>query len=240
MSVPECATERRHPTELRLVALCAPRRMVAGLLPPPGIPAGGLQVALCVAADPHVVPGRWDGERPDPGNRRRVADRRAPRVHVVEAPSRTATRDPWFRVGRISKLGIGNEPRQVRDTGHQGVLHPKRAGHGSLAIVVLAWIRIRPIGPCGRGNRTSSRRLPTLSLSHGLAGAVPAASFPLGKPASLLAPTTGLSHARNGEIAGRPCSLLPPGGPVLHAPRRGDPMTDRHDMAGSRRDTLAR
>src|SRR5205823_2993741 len=70
----ERVAERDHASVLGFVADLAPPRVVAVLLAPPRVPAGGLDVAALVGADPHVRPRRRNGQRPDPLQRGFVED----------------------------------------------------------------------------------------------------------------------------------------------------------------------
>nr|GFB47739.1 hypothetical protein [Tanacetum cinerariifolium] len=74
--------EGNHPRVFVLVADLAPARMVAILLAPTCIAAGGLQVALAVSADPHVGVGRRDHQRIDALDLVLVADTLAVGVEI--------------------------------------------------------------------------------------------------------------------------------------------------------------
>jgi hypothetical protein len=86
--------ELDHVLELLQVALAAPFVVVAVLLAPGGVGAGGLQVAERVGADPHVLPGRRDAERADPGEHVGVGHPAAVAVAVLEALPALAPGDP--------------------------------------------------------------------------------------------------------------------------------------------------
>jgi hypothetical protein len=59
----QCPAETEHVLELGFVTHLPPVRMVAVLLTPAGISSDGLEMAARVGADPHLCPGRRDGER---------------------------------------------------------------------------------------------------------------------------------------------------------------------------------
>ena len=54
-------TEFEHPVELLPIAMAAPGVVVAVLLAPSGVNAGGLEMAPRVRTDPHVAPSRGNG-----------------------------------------------------------------------------------------------------------------------------------------------------------------------------------
>jgi len=58
-------SELEHLVELLLVASLAPAPVVQILLASGGVDARGLQVTLGVGADPHLPPGRGNGQRAD-------------------------------------------------------------------------------------------------------------------------------------------------------------------------------
>src|SRR5262249_20411720 len=64
---------RAPPAVFRLVAHLAPAPVVAVLLALARVAAGRLKVAVVGAANPHVAPGRRDGERADAAQRAPVA-----------------------------------------------------------------------------------------------------------------------------------------------------------------------
>jgi hypothetical protein len=94
----EGATEGAHSAELELVSPPAPRRVIAGLLAPAGVPPDRLQMTARVTADPHVPPGRRDGKRTDPRQGRVVPDRHAVRVEAAEPMAVPSTRDSRLQV----------------------------------------------------------------------------------------------------------------------------------------------
>jgi hypothetical protein len=105
--------ERRQPVELGLLAMLPVLGVVAILLPATGIPAGRLEVAAIVPTDPHVGPRRRDRERPDPGQRRRIANGPAV-VDVAKAASCPNTPDPRPGVGGIAQAGTVRRGRAGR------------------------------------------------------------------------------------------------------------------------------
>ncbi|MNN59052.1 hypothetical protein D3C81_1741400 [compost metagenome] len=58
--------------------------MIAVLLAPAGVAAGGLQVAARVGADPHVGVGRWDRQGIDALDLLRVDDALARGLEIAE------------------------------------------------------------------------------------------------------------------------------------------------------------
>src|ERR1700719_593802 len=59
----QCLAETEHMLEFGFVTHLTPARMVAVLLAPAGIAPDRLEMAIRVGADPHLCPGRRDGER---------------------------------------------------------------------------------------------------------------------------------------------------------------------------------
>jgi hypothetical protein len=87
-----------HPVELHPFPLDAPVRVVEVLPPAGGIDADGLDVPGGVRADPHVLPSRWDDERPAAVGVL-VGELHAVGVEVDEPPTGAAT-GPTLGVGR--------------------------------------------------------------------------------------------------------------------------------------------
>jgi hypothetical protein len=79
------AGEPEHVPELLGVALLPPELMVEVLEPALAVGARGLDVAERIRRDPDVRPGGRDPQRPDPVQRRRVADLSAGLVQIPEA-----------------------------------------------------------------------------------------------------------------------------------------------------------
>ena len=92
----------------RLVAHLAPARMIAVLLAPARVAAGGLQVAVRVGADPHLGPGRRDRQRADAPQRLGIADRRAVRAD--------GSRSRFSRMAGYAGRGVADiaQPRALR------------------------------------------------------------------------------------------------------------------------------
>ena len=101
----QCARELGEAAELILVAHAAPLRMVAVLLASARVATRGLEMAACGSADPHVRPGRRNGERADAIQDGVVAHRLACRIaselqaitrhvtcYLLRAPSVSALR----------------------------------------------------------------------------------------------------------------------------------------------------
>src|ERR687892_1792720 len=76
--------EGQDAVELLLVPTPSPPLVVEVLLPPGRVGAHGLQVTVGERADPHVPPGRWDGQRPDPLKHLGVGDPPPVGIEVLE------------------------------------------------------------------------------------------------------------------------------------------------------------
>ena len=74
--VGQAAAQVQHPVVLHPVPGRPPVVVVAVLAAPGGVHADRLDVPVRVGADPDVLPGRRDDQRLDPGDLRRVGDRR--------------------------------------------------------------------------------------------------------------------------------------------------------------------
>jgi hypothetical protein len=94
--------EFEHAFVFDLVAQRAPARVIAVLLAVFRVAPGGLQVAVVARADPHLGPGRRNGERGDARQRGRVAHRLAVRVDVAEAGAAGQARDARHAVVHIT------------------------------------------------------------------------------------------------------------------------------------------
>ena len=111
------AGELEELTELVLVPDRSPARVVAVLLASPGVAAGGQEVPVAPAADPHVRPGGRDRQALDP-----VPDRRldgAPAGFLVgEASASATTAVARLVVGRIDEASVGDglEVRSMAST----------------------------------------------------------------------------------------------------------------------------
>src|SRR6185436_17645299 len=117
--------------ELRIVTSTAPLRVVAVLLATPGVPAGRLDVAVRVGADPDVGPGGRDGERLDPLDGRRVPDGLAVPVAVRESAPRTPASDPRPVVAGIAQARAAGLLRGVVGR------HPAERGMPPIALGVV-------------------------------------------------------------------------------------------------------
>ena len=129
--------------ELCGVALAHEVGMVAVLLPSALIAAGRLDMGRFARRDPHLRPGRRDGERADPPQRGCIAHRPPARVAIGEAGPRRAALDAGLEIVDIDEafgLGIllccGNAHREKpvsREAGRTRLAH--------------CWFRIAPPSP---------------------------------------------------------------------------------------------
>src|SRR5207249_10294727 len=85
--------DSNRPAILRLVAHLPPARVVAVLLPPPGVPPRGLDVPVGHRADPHVGPGRGYPQRLYPPQLLPVSDGLAIRPYIAKALARSLPRN---------------------------------------------------------------------------------------------------------------------------------------------------
>ncbi len=108
---------------LGLVAGGAPLRVVAVLLAPPRVAAGGLQVAVGARADPHLDPGGRDAQRLDAGHDTRP-DRFAAGVQVGEALPIGRRFAPQARLG-VADVAQADGPRRF-----------ERVGNGEVAVAI--------------------------------------------------------------------------------------------------------
>jgi hypothetical protein len=92
--------EQPDPVMLIVVPLLPPQIVVAVLAAACGIGADGLDVALRIGADPHVLPGRRDNQGLDAGQDLRIADDGRIRPEVAEAAPAAPAQDA--RAGRIA------------------------------------------------------------------------------------------------------------------------------------------
>ena len=116
--------EVRHAFVLVFVADFAPVRVVAGLLAPARIAAGGLQVPVGVRGDPHVDPGRWDYHRFDALQRVLVRHRGVMGIHVAEGVMMLHAPDAGRVIRGVAQTGctrkglrIGRRINLQRDSG---------------------------------------------------------------------------------------------------------------------------
>src|SRR5262249_39393875 len=94
--------EEQEPFVLVFVADLTPPLMVAVLLTLARVTAGGLEMSRGMRSDPHVGPGRWNGERADPGERFFVVDRFAVGSLVGEAGPVPVPGDAGLRVADVT------------------------------------------------------------------------------------------------------------------------------------------
>ena len=87
------------------VAHAPPIIVVAVLLPPPGIPTGGLDVPVRVGADPHLAPGRRHGELAYTGESGLIADQLTGRRPVAEAGAGSFAPDAGLEIRNIGEAG---------------------------------------------------------------------------------------------------------------------------------------
>jgi len=100
-----------QPGELGVVSAAPIPGVVAVDLATARVPTGRLEVAVRPRADPHLRPGRRDGDRPDPGEGLRVADPPAVGVTVREAATGASSDDPGLLVAGMAEPG--QRPRVV-------------------------------------------------------------------------------------------------------------------------------
>src|SRR5204862_4253948 len=98
----QCAGEGDHFVELALVGPLAPLVVVAVLLAPAGVDAGGLDVSHRLGADPDFLPRGWDRKSGDPLDHLRVRDPVAVLVYVLEALAAPPPAQPGTRAVDVS------------------------------------------------------------------------------------------------------------------------------------------
>src|SRR5438067_2603986 len=86
-----------HAIELLLSPSLAPTRVVQVLPAPGGVGAHGLDVAVHRWTDPHVGPGRRDGERAEALDSVGIAQRSGVLVEIFEATAAPAPVEPGAR-----------------------------------------------------------------------------------------------------------------------------------------------
>ena len=99
----ERGPERDHALVLGLVADLSPPCVVAVLLPPAGVTAGGLNVTVRIGTDPDVLPRRRDDDRANALEGRAIPDRAAPRVEIEKSPTRASAFDAGRSIGHVAK-----------------------------------------------------------------------------------------------------------------------------------------
>ena len=146
-----------------------PPGVVAVLLPSARITPRGLEMARRIRADPHIGPGRRDGQRADPGEDGRLADRRAVGGSVGEAAAGAPPRDPRPRVAGIAQprrprrgLSVDGHPRSLRrrprSRSRRGVVIVAAALHAcDGAVMRLVAHRYRPLRVVAHDRVTTTR-----------------------------------------------------------------------------------
>src|SRR5690606_41071789 len=109
--------ERDDAVELAGATHLLPVGVVAVLLAPAGIAAGRLQVAVALAADPHVRPRRRDGEPADPVHQLAVGYPAAIGFQVSEPVAGTAAGDPRLVVADVAESGLFTDGGRFGDMG---------------------------------------------------------------------------------------------------------------------------
>ena len=134
------STEGDHAAELGLVPHLAPPGVIAVLLAPPGVPAGGLEMAVGRGADPHIGVGRRDRELSDPLQRLLVGDPLPVLADVGEPGARALAADPRARVADVAQARLGG-----------GLVGRRRCGRdlGAATSGIKAWSRTLA-ATCGR------------------------------------------------------------------------------------------
>src|SRR5690349_10596085 len=116
----DLADARQHGSEvpdpivLSLIPLLTPQVVVPVLAASGRVGADGLDVAQRVGADPDVLPGRRDHQRPDAGQRLRVLDHRRIGPQVAEAPAAAPAPDPLGR--RVAAHDLRRHAPSLPDT----------------------------------------------------------------------------------------------------------------------------
>ena len=101
----ESLAEEEHALVFGLVAHLAPAGMVAALLAPASIPAGGLKMTVCDGTNPDLLPSGRDTERLDASEGLRLGDRGAAGPFVLESFAAAQTADAGFGVGDVAETG---------------------------------------------------------------------------------------------------------------------------------------
>src|SRR5439155_12402062 len=109
--------EVQHVAELRVVARVAVRGVVAVLLAAARVARRGLDVAVGIGADPHLGPGRRDGERIDSSSLPSVRDAAAVGQVVSPARADALARDAARAVGDIAQPGARRRRAPMLDPG---------------------------------------------------------------------------------------------------------------------------
>ena len=95
--------------------------MIAVLLAPPRIAPGGLDMAIVMGADPHLFPGRWNGQRLQTRQHFGIAYQLALRIVIGKALAMAAAADARHLVVDVAQLvGTGDIGGLVIVTGIGG------------------------------------------------------------------------------------------------------------------------
>ena len=113
----QCLGELHQPLVLGAVAHGNEIDVIAVLLAPLGIAAGRLQMAVLAGADPHVGPGRRNGERSDARHGIGIAHRLAAAVEIGEAGAALLPAYPRLAIIHIFKTGLLRVARGWRRIG---------------------------------------------------------------------------------------------------------------------------
>lgn len=87
------------------IAYLAPARVVAVLLAPTGVAAGGLEMAVGVGTDPDLAIGRRNGQLVQPADLLGVADALAVGIEIDEALALPASTDARLAVVDVAEAG---------------------------------------------------------------------------------------------------------------------------------------
>lgn len=99
--------ELPDPVVLVLVPLLTPQIVIPVLAASRRVGADGLDVALGIDADPHVLRGRRDHQGPDPGERPGVLDHRRVRTQIAETATAAPAPDPRAAGVASAERGAG-------------------------------------------------------------------------------------------------------------------------------------
>lgn len=125
------AGESGEPRIFRLVAHLAPARVIAILLASSRVAAGRLDMALRARADPHLLPGRRDGEAANSLERRSVVHRGAGRRDIAKPSCGLVPLDTGDAVADIAQAGRpGGLGRRVRLS--HGLVHRNARASGTI------------------------------------------------------------------------------------------------------------
>ena len=100
------SSEEQHAAVLRLVAHFPPTRMIAVLLPAPGVTAGGLDMSIGQGAYPDICPGRWYRQASNSCAKFGIAEWPAACVGIREVLPNSATPDPGNCVRDVTEACV--------------------------------------------------------------------------------------------------------------------------------------